>query len=83
MKNDKVLKGHTQMATILYYVSGALKTRIRSQGPILDLQDDTTSNPTPGNNEVGTGEGGGDDNAASTSSSERELNNCISQEFIQ
>ncbi len=83
MKNDRVLKGHTITATILFYVSGALQTRIGSRGPIVELQDDTTSNPTPGNNEVGTGEGGGDDNAASTSTSESELNNCISQEFLQ
>ena len=59
MKNDRVLKGHTKTATILFYVSGALKTSIGIQGPIVDLQDDTTSNPTPVNDKDGTGEGGG------------------------
>ena len=82
MKNDRVLKSHTKMATILFYVSGALQTRIGSQGPI-DLQDDTTSCPTPEDDEDGTGEGGGEDDTASSLSSESELNICISQDFLQ
>ena len=71
-----MLKSHTKTATILFYVSGALQTRIGSRGPI-DLQDDTTSCPSPEDDEdgTGTGEGGGEDDAASSSSSESELNN--------
>jgi hypothetical protein len=58
-RNDKVLKGHIKTATILFYVSGALQTCIRSRSPIVDLQDDTTSYSSPVNDEDGTGEGGG------------------------
>ncbi len=47
------------MATILFYVSGALQTRIGSLGLIVDLQDDTTSYSSPEIDEDGTGEGGG------------------------
>jgi hypothetical protein len=81
VKNDRVLKSHTKMATILFYVSGALQTRIGSRGPI-DLQD-SISCPTPEDNEDGTGEGGGEDDTASSLSSESELNICISQDFLQ
>jgi ubiquitin C-terminal hydrolase len=98
MKNDRVLKKHTKMPTILFYVSGALQTRIGSWGRIIDLQDDSTSCPPPEDNVDGTGDkGGGEDDAASSSSSECELNNQerrgeddesvldyrISQEFLQ
>jgi len=62
------------MATILFYVSGTLQTHIGSWGPI-DLKDDTTSCPSPEDNENGTGEGGREDDTASSSSSETELNN--------
>ena len=82
-RNDKVLKGHTKTATILFYVSGALQTRIRSRSPIVDLQDDTTSYSSPVNDEDGTGEGGGEDDATTSSSSEIVSNNCISQAFLQ
>ena len=48
------------MATILFYVSDTLQTRIGSWGPIVDLQDaDTASYPSPVNDKGGTGEGGG------------------------
>jgi hypothetical protein len=66
--NDRVLKGHTKTANILFYVSGALQTRIWSRGPI----DDTTSYPTPVNDKDGTGEGGGEDEDTSSSSSSSE-----------
>ena len=71
------------MATILFYVSGALQTRIRSRSAIVDLQDDTTSYSSPVNDEDGTGEGGGEDDATSSSSSESVSNNRISQAFLQ
>ena len=82
--NDKALKAHTKMATILFYVSGALQTRIRSRSAIVDLQDDTTSYSSPVNDKDGTGEGGGgEDDATSSSSSESVSNNRISQAFLQ
>ena len=71
------------MATILFYVSGALQTRIRSRSAIVDLQDDTTSYSSPVNDKDGTGEGGGEDDATSSSSSESVSNNRISQAFLQ
>jgi hypothetical protein len=122
VKNDRVLKHHTKMANILFYVSGRLQTHIGSRGPIVDLQDDITSNQTPEaeddedgtekkggeidaacdnegdggrGDEDGTAEGGRKDysfssssssleeDVASTSSSESELNNWISQSFLQ
>ena len=70
-----MLKNHTKMVTILFYVSGALQTRIGSRAPIVELQDDTASNQKPEDDEDGTGEEGGEDDAASSSSSESELNN--------
>ncbi len=54
------MKGHTKTVTIQFYVSGALQTRIGSRGPIIDLQDDTASNPTSVNDEDSTGDGGGE-----------------------
>jgi hypothetical protein len=69
------------MATILFYVSVALQTHIRSRSPIVDLQDDTTSYSSPVNDKDGTGEGGGEDDATSSSSSESVSNNRISQAF--
>ncbi len=71
------------MATILFYVSGALQTRIGSRVPIVDLQNDATSYSSPVIDKDGTGEGGGKDDAASSSSSESVLNNRISQEILQ
>jgi len=62
--------------TILFYVSGALQTRIGSWAPIVELQDDMASNQTPEDDEDGTGEEEGEDDAASSSSSESELDNC-------
>ncbi len=73
-----MVKTHTKMATILFYVSGTLQTCIGSWGPIVDLQDDTTSYSSQVIDKDGTG-----DDAATSSSSESVLNNCISQEFLQ
>ena len=53
------MKPHTKTSTILFYVSGALQTRIGSQGAIVNLQYDTTSYSSPENDKDGTGEGGG------------------------
>jgi ubiquitin C-terminal hydrolase len=98
MKNDRVLKQHTKMANILFYVSGALPTCIGSRDAIIYLQDDRTLCSPPEDNVDGTGDkGGGEDDAAPSSSSESELNNRewrgeddesvldyrISQEFVQ
>ena len=47
------------MAIILFNVSGALQTCIGSRGPIVDLQEDTTSYSSPENDKDATGEGGG------------------------
>ena len=79
------MKGHTKMATILFYVSGELQTHNGSQVPI-DLQNDTEDYAEEDDafeSELNNQEGGGEDDTASTSSSESELNNCISQEFLQ
>jgi len=91
-QKDRVLKVHTKTATILFYVSKELQTHNRSQVPI-DLQNDTDdyANDTgEEGGEDGTSEskfnnqgGGEEDDTESTSSSESELNNCISQEFLQ
>jgi len=75
MKNDRVLKAHTKTATILFYVSGELQKQ-HCQA-LIDIQSDTDES------ELNNQEGGGEDDAESTSSSESELNNYISQEFLQ
>ena len=75
MKNERVLKAHTKMATILFYVSGELQKQ--NGQALIDIQSDTDES------ELNNQEEGGEDEVESTSSSESELNNCISQEFLQ
>ena len=71
MKNDKVLKPHTKSATILFYVSKELQTH--NGQAVIDIQNDASES------EVNKQEGEGEDDAESTSSSERECNNHIPQ----
>jgi hypothetical protein len=75
MKNDRVLKAHTKSATILFYVSGELQTH--NGQAVIDIQSDASES------EVNDQEGGGEDDAESTSSSKSECNNRIPQEFLQ
>jgi hypothetical protein len=103
MKNGKVLKGRTKSATILFYVSDELQTH--NGQDVIDIQSNASEREVneflqrvPEDNVDGTGDKGeGEDNAASSSSSECELNNQeggeeddesvldyrISQEFLQ
>jgi hypothetical protein len=62
MRNNRVLKGHTKSATILFYVSKELQTR--NGQAIIDIQTDTSER------EVNVQEGEGEYDAESTSSSE-------------
>ena len=66
-----VLKGHTKTATVLFYVSGELRTH--NGQALIDIQSDASES------EVNDQEGEGEDDAESTSSSESECNNRIPQ----
>ena len=72
MKNDRVLKGHTKSATILFYVSKELQTH--NGQALIDIQSDASES------EVNIQEGEGEDDAESTSSSESRCNNRIPED---
>ena len=72
LKNDRVLKSHTKSATVLFYVSGELRTQ--NGQALIDIQSDASESEVI--DQVGEGE---DDHAESTSSSESERNNSIPQ----
>ena len=72
MKNERVLKGHTKTASVLFYVSGELWTH--NGQALIDIQSDASES------EVIIQEGEGEDNTESTSSFESECNNRIPQD---
>ena len=67
-----MLKSHTKSATVLFYVSGELRTH--NGQALIDIQSDASESEVI--DQVGEGE---DDHAESTSSSESECNNSIPQ----